>query len=40
MTLSRRTFIQSGLAGGAALAFGPTFWREALSASAEPARIG
>src|SRR5918992_4834649 len=38
--LSRRSFIQSGLLSGAALAFGPTFWREALSASADPARIG
>jgi uncharacterized protein len=40
LTVSRRAFIQSGLLGGAALAFGPTFWREALSASADPARIG
>jgi uncharacterized protein len=40
MTISRRSFIQSGLLSGAALAFGPTFWREALSASADPARIG
>jgi uncharacterized protein len=32
--------MQSGLAAGAALAFGPSFWREALSASADPARIG
>src|SRR5918999_2641243 len=38
--LSRRAFIQSGLAGGAALAFGPAFWRGALEASADPARIG
>lgn len=38
--LSRRAFIQSGLAGGAALAFGPAFWRGALDASADPARIG
>jgi uncharacterized protein len=38
--LSRRHFIQSGLAAGASLAFGPTFWREALSASADPARVG
>ena len=40
MTISRRSFIQSGLLSGAALAFGPTFWRDALSASADPARIG
>jgi uncharacterized protein len=40
MTLSRRSFLQSGLVAGAGLAFGPTFWREALSASADPARIG
>jgi secreted PhoX family phosphatase len=38
--LSRRAFIHSGLAAGASLAFGPAFWREALSASADPARIG
>ena len=40
MTLSRRSFIQSGAVAGAALAFGPAFWREALEASADPARIG
>jgi secreted PhoX family phosphatase len=40
VTLSRRTFLQSGLAAGASLAFGPAFWREALTASADPARIG
>jgi len=40
VTLSRRSFIQSGFAAGASLAFGPTFWREALTASADPARIG
>src|SRR5918992_5041724 len=38
--LSRRSFIQSGLLSGAALAFGPAFWRDALTASAEPARLG
>ncbi|HEX2232055.1 MAG TPA: alkaline phosphatase PhoX, partial [Thermoleophilaceae bacterium] len=38
--LNRRSFIQSGLAAGTALAFGPAFWREALEASADPARIG
>lgn len=32
--------LQSGLVAGASLAFGPTFWREALSASADPARVG
>jgi uncharacterized protein len=38
--LNRRAFIQSGLAAGAAVAFGPAFWREAFEASADPARIG
>jgi uncharacterized protein len=38
--LSRRAFIQSGLVAGASLAYGPAFWRDALSASADPARLG
>ena len=32
--LSRRDLLRSGLAGAGALALGPTFWQEALSASA------
>ncbi len=32
----RRRFLQGGLAGAAALAFGPSFWRQAYSAPAVP----
>ncbi len=36
--VSRRTLLQSGLLGAAALSFGPGFWRDALAAT--PARPG
>ena len=34
----RRDFLRTGLAGAGALAFGPTFWSEALAATAERGR--